>query len=49
MSQNFKVGVCYPDGRKEITYLSSRSLGWILAIIESNTRQGIRTLVLIKE
>jgi hypothetical protein len=45
----FKVGAVYPDGSKEITYISSRSLGWILAIIKSNNREGIRTLVLIKE
>lgn len=45
----FKVGAVYPDGSKEITYLSSRSIGWIIAIIKSNNREGIRTLVLVKE
>ena len=49
MPEIFKVGVTYPDGRKEINYLSSRSIGWIVPTIKSNNRQGIRTLVLVKE
>jgi hypothetical protein len=45
----FKVGVCYRGGKKEITYLSHRSINWIHCLIKDNNKQGIRTLVLVKE
>jgi hypothetical protein len=44
-----KVAVVYTDGKKELTYLTSRSISWVIAIIKHNNKQGIRTLALIKE
>jgi hypothetical protein len=45
----FKVGVVYKSGRKEITYLSPRSMDWVIRIIKTNNEQGNRVLVLVKE
>jgi hypothetical protein len=32
----FKVGVVYKNGKKEITYLSPRSMDWVIRIIKTN-------------
>jgi hypothetical protein len=45
----FKVGVCYPNGKKEITYLTHRSMLHIKYLIHDNNKRGIRTLILLKD